>query len=125
MKKLNLLYAVLFAVTIISCSKDDEKPSFKKEDFYATWQEDGSLDAGCTSVIKIDATKIYDGEKCGTDPIDFYDENVYTFEGGNTFKTDFGGIEIKMVVTSKTATTFKADGYLAGTKVSSASYTKL
>jgi hypothetical protein len=125
MKKLKLLYAVLFAVAIIACSKDDDDPTFKKEDFYFTWEMDDSAEQGCTSVIKIDASKIYDGEKCGTNPVELYDDNAYTFEGGNTFKVDFQGTEIKLVVKSKSATKFTADSYFAGAKVSTDSYTKL
>jgi hypothetical protein len=57
MKKLKLLYAVLFAVAIIACSKDDESPTFKKEDFVGIWKEDGTEDNGCVDVVKFDATK--------------------------------------------------------------------
>lgn len=125
MKKLKLLYALVFAVAVIACSKDDESPSFKKEDFYATWKIDGSEDGDCVDVIKFDANKMYNGDKCGNDAADFYFENAYTFDGKQTFTVNVLGIESKMVVTSKTATTFKADSYLAGTKIETVTYTKL
>jgi hypothetical protein len=126
MKKLKLLYAVLFAVAIIACSKDDESPTFKKEDFVGSWIEDGSEDDGCVTVIKFDATKIYEnGEKCGTDDAEFFfDGDTFTFDG-KSFKMTEQGFEWKYVIVSKTATTFKADYYLANSKLSTSTYTKL
>jgi hypothetical protein len=126
MKKLKLLYAVLFAVAIIACSKDDESPTFKKEDFVGIWKEDGTEDNGCVDVVKFDATKLFTyGEKCGTQDAEFFfDGAVFTFDG-KSFKITDSGIEEKYVIVSKTATTFKADYYISNTKFSTSSYTKV
>src|SRR5687767_3872762 len=111
MKKLNLLYALLFAVAIVACKDDDESPSFKKEDFFATWKEDGTEDGDCFDVIKLDATKWYEGTKCGTADADFDGGTTYTYDNKSAFIISFFGLEAKYVVTSKTATTFKVDEY--------------
>jgi hypothetical protein len=81
--KLRIFSLSLIVITIVlfSCSDDSKDPSpsnqkFNKEDFYGTWQEDGSESSGCTEVIKIDATKFYFGFKCGAD---------FTYDNGATY----------------------------------------
>lgn len=126
MKKLKLLYALLFAVAAIACSKNDESPTFKKEDFVGTWEQDGSEEQGCTTIVKVDATKFYHfGSKCGT-VVDFGDGYTFTFDGKTFTFTDANlDSQIKYGILSKTATTFKADLYLDGVKISTDTYTKL
>jgi hypothetical protein len=124
MKKLKLLYAVFFAVAIIACSKDDESPTFKKEEFVGTWEEDDSEFQGCTSIVRFSDTKIASGSKCGAD-IDIDEEVTFTFDGKQTFTYESVLGETKYVITSKNATTFKGKLVIDGVDFGSYTFTKI
>lgn len=123
MKKLNFLYTMIIVISVVACKKDDDDkgPTFKKEDFYGTWTEDGSQGI---FLIKLDANGFYNGTKTGTTTI-FSPAIPYTFDGKNTFKMTLNRAELKYVITAKTETTFKADLHAGGQKADSKAYTKL
>jgi hypothetical protein len=123
MKKLNLLYALVIVISVVACKDDDDDkgPTFKKEDFYGTWTEDGSQGI---VLLKLDANGFYNGTKAGT-TIVFSPAIPYTFDGKNVFKMTISGAEFKYIITAKTETTFKADLQAGGQKAGSKAYTKM
>jgi hypothetical protein len=124
MKTLSLCSLIILSL-LFSCSKKSESPSYKKADFAATWEENGSLQSGCTRLIKFDATKMYDGEKCAADQ-SFDSGTTYTYDNKNTITLDpSSGFAIKYVILSLNATTLKMDYYLNNVKFGTLTYTKL
>ncbi len=125
--KLNSLYALCFVLALVSCSKDDESPTFKQDDLIGSWSrtsttiEDDGM--GCegeelaftTSVMT--QTTICDGTSAGSVDYD------YTY-ASNTISTEIFGIPVQVVVTSLNATTLKVDWKYQGQKVGSSVYEK-
>ena len=124
MNKLKSLYALIFVVAMIACG-DDEKPSFKQTDFYATWQIDGSENGDCTDLIKINESMFFSGTKCNANQT-FDNGMTYTYKN-NTFSITYPDLDltVKYVIRSKTATTMKADLYWETVKMDTQTLTKL
>jgi hypothetical protein len=125
--KLNLLYALSFALVIASCSKDDDAPTFKQEDLIGAWsrtsttvEQDGDCDGEELefTTATITQTTICDGTAAGSF------EYAYTY-ASNTATIEEFGITQQMVVTSLNATTLKIDWKIEGQKVGSSTYEKL
>jgi hypothetical protein len=124
MKKLNVLLVLLFVVAV-SCSKDDEAPSFKKENFIGTWEDKSSADSGCTDVIKYDDAKAYSGTLCsGTLAVD-PDGYTYTFDGKQTITVNFAGITETVKILSLNSTTMKVSVTALGINGGTITYTKV
>jgi hypothetical protein len=126
MKRNLLTLSLIITTLVLSCSDDDSKkdssPTFKKEDFYGTWEENGSETSGCTKVIKIDATKYYFGSKCGAD-FTFDNGATYTYEDNQFSFSSSGYWRFKIM--SRTTTTFKTQRYIETADLGEYNYTKL
>jgi hypothetical protein len=119
---------VLILMTLFSCGDDSKSnsvaPTFKKEDLYGTWQEDGSTTSdGCTRIIKIEATMFYFGIKCGTD-LTFDNGASYTYLD-NEFKFSSSLSYWRFKILSKTSTTFKTHRFVETADLGEYNYAKL
>jgi hypothetical protein len=126
--KLKFLTWSLMVTTLVffSCGDDSKEPSpqnFNKEDFYGTWEQDGSQNSGCTAVIKIEAAKFYFGSKCGND-FTYDNGSTYTFED-NEFKLSVNLSYMRFKILSRTTTTFKTTRYVETANMGEYNYTKL
>jgi hypothetical protein len=130
MKKLNLLYAFGLVALAISCGKDDEDPTYKKENFIGIWEQtattvpdDGSNDDCTTSKqeLKFTETKMTMISTCddssGSIELDYAFDNKRTI----TFELIVDG---KMVIQQLNSTTLKVDAYYNNQKAGTITYKK-
>jgi hypothetical protein len=127
MKKANVLYALLFAVALISCKKDDESPTYKKADLIGSWTmtSSGIEQDDCDSYseeLEIGKTTMTTISTC--DGVDGSFELDYTFNNKETITFDVLGIPGKLVITQLTSTTLKVDVYYQNVKQGTTTYTK-
>lgn len=129
MKKLSVLFSLLFVVAFIAC-KDDENPTptFQKSQFIGEWEvtayagTDGSSDGPCEYII----TNTEFNEVSGCDSgfeISFGGE--YTFDNKNkiTLEDDTIG-ELSWIILEISGTTMKLEQRLDGTKYGTVTTTK-
>ncbi len=126
MKKLNFLYGVLFTIVFFSC-KDDEDPTYKKEDFVGTWERTSTtVEDDCdvsTEILVITNTQVISTSTCDGD--EFESELNYTFDNKKTLTVEFfPDVTGKFVIRELTDTQLKIDGYLLGQKTGTSTYTK-
>jgi hypothetical protein len=128
MKKLNLLYAVLFAVIIVACKDDDEAPTFKKEDFQGSWErtsttidDDGACDtSGETLEFRAsDFTSITVCDDASTE-VDL----DYTYDNKSTISFEFV-FGAKYVIKTLNATTLTIDIFYEDHKAGTSTYKKI
>jgi hypothetical protein len=128
-KKIQLLYLVLFTISVFSCS-DDEDPSYKQADLVGKWQmtETTSQEYNpddCTTYkryYEFSLSEFTDSNECdganGSVTVD------YTYNGKNTVQYSFF-VDVKLVIKSLNATTLKLDEYVAGSKLGTSTFTKV
>jgi len=124
MKKVSIVCSLVIVGLLFNCSKKSESPTFKKSDFVGVWEENDSKDSdGCTSIIKFDDKKFYEGEKCPSNGQTFDSGTTYTYDNKNTINVS-DIIPIKIVILSLNSTTLKIEeSYL--TYKATVVYTKL
>jgi hypothetical protein len=130
MKKLNLLYALLFISLLICCGKDDEDPSYKKADLIGKWEQTATTipdDGGssCTTEkqeVEFSETELKMIGTCDGTSGSF--EVDYTFDNKKTVSFEFLG-EAKMVILELSNTTLKVDVFYGGQKAGTTTYKKV
>jgi hypothetical protein len=130
MKKLNLLYAVLFAVIIVACKDDDEAPTFKKADFIGTWEVttfDAVID-GFDEACKYTFTETeLDEIHCdGSFEYSMF-SGAYTFDNKSVLTltpTDQNDMKYTLTIASLNATTAKFVIHIEDQKYGTATVTK-
>jgi hypothetical protein len=127
MKKLHLIYALLFVATFVSCKDEEEEPTFKKEAFIGSWERTSTTvdQEDCTNgteELEFTQTQINITSSC--DGIEISYDADYTFDNKRTISLEIFGIEGSFVIQELTATTLKADLYQGNTKQGTSTYKK-